>query len=89
MNADRLSMDLPADIARMLARAEADTGRGRDRLVVDALRLFLARGVVPEDLADEEEERAFDAAREALDRGEYVTLKTLLDDLDGHRHPPG
>ena len=30
---------------------------------------------------------SFPAAREALDRGEYVTLNTLLDDLNGHRHP--
>ena len=81
-------MDLPDDVALMLERAETDTGLGRDRLVADALRAFLTRLVVPEVEAEQDEERAFVDAHEALTRGEYVTLNDLLDDLDGHRHAP-
>ena len=91
MNQRHLSVDLPHDVAVLLDRAAENTGCAPNRLVIDALRDFLAGSdgrVVAEADALEDEEQAFDEAREAVSRGDYVTLDELLDDMDDHRHPP-
>ena len=75
----------------LLDRAAENTGCVRNHLVIDAPRDFLAGSsgrVVAEADALEDEEQAFDEAREAVSRGDYVTLDELLDDMDDHRHPP-
>ena len=86
MNKRRLSISLPGDLAALLDRAAANTGCQRNRLVIDALRHFLPSHVSPEANVQEDEERAFDIAREAMARGEYVTLDKLLNDVDGNHH---
>ena len=77
MNEHRLSVDLPDDVAAMLDGAVADSGRSRERFVVDALRAFLTRHIVPEVEDDEDEEQDFAEAREAMDRDEYGALDDL------------
>ena len=86
MSKARITVDLPDDVAALLTDASRDTGKPRAALVVDAIREFLGRRPIAEDAARKDDERAFAEAKSAYERGDYVLLDDLLDDLDGRRH---
>ena len=85
-----VTISLPAEMLDELDRVRKREHRSRSDLVTEALRQYVAGGSarrIP--IVDPEpgELDALEYGRQQTERGEYVLLEDLLDDLDGNRHP--
>jgi len=81
-----LTISLPRAMADQVERIRKAEHRTRSELVREALRTYFALAArFPEERATPAEVRALERGRRAVARGEYVTLKQLLDELEPDR----
>ncbi len=85
-----VTISLPAEMLDELDRVRQREHRSRSDLIREALRRYVAGAPARKIPIVDPEPGEFDAleyGRQQTERGEYVLLEDLLDDLDGNRHP--
>lgn len=79
-----MTISLPPEILKKVDLARKREHQTRSEMVREALRNHLRR-IMPVDSATEDEISALELARGEYERGEYVTLDNLLNEL-GNTH---
>jgi predicted transcriptional regulator len=85
-----VTISLPAEMLDELDRVRSREHRSRSDPVTEALRQYVAGGSARRIPIVDPEPGELDAlkyGRQQTERGEYILLEDLLDDLDGNRHP--
>lgn len=84
-----ITASLPQDELAALDRVRKQDHRTRSEVMREALRYYVALREriqrLPEVDAEPDEIEAIERGREAIKRGEYVTLDDLLHDMGSHR----
>ena len=85
MGSKNISITLPEEMFRLVEAECKRDHRTRSELVREALRTYFSVRRIPLVEATPQELAAIDEGRRAVARGEYVTLETLLHELDPGR----
>lgn len=89
-----LTVSLPPEMAEALEAVRRAEHRTRSELVREALRLYpgfirLRAARLPTEEATQEDLAAMEEGRREIERGDYVTLNQLRDELDLDHQPLG
>ena len=84
---DTLTISLPPAMAKQMEKVQKEEHRTRSELLREALRQYVARRIrhIPVVDPEPDEIEAIERGREAIRRGEYVTLDDLLHEMGIHR----